>query len=164
MSDCPCGSGREFDACCGPIIAGTTPAPTAEALMRSRYTSYVKRAYAHLEHSLSPAQHADFSLEKTREWAEHAEFQSLAIVRTENGGPADTEGTVEFTARFTAGGKAHDHHEIAKFSRHEGRWVYDGMVETKGETMRRETPKIGRNDPCPCGSGKKFKKCCGAAA
>ena len=28
-------------------------------------------------------------------------------------------------------------------------------------TFRRETPKIGRNDPCPCGSGKKYKQCCG---
>jgi len=30
-------------------------------------------------------------------------------------------------------------------------------------TVQRETPKVGRNDPCPCGSGKKYKKCCGAA-
>jgi uncharacterized protein len=29
-------------------------------------------------------------------------------------------------------------------------------------TVQREAPKVGRNDPCPCGSGKKFKKCCGA--
>jgi preprotein translocase subunit SecA len=28
-------------------------------------------------------------------------------------------------------------------------------------TIRREAPKVGRNDPCPCGSGKKYKKCCG---
>ena len=34
----------------------------------------------------------------------------------------------------------------------------------KVETFRRETPKVGRNDPCPCGSGKKFKRCCGKAA
>jgi SEC-C motif domain protein len=164
MSDCPCGSGREFDACCGPIIAGTMPAPTAEALMRSRYTAYVKRAYAHLEASLSAEQRKDFSLEQTREWAEHAEFQGLSILRTEQGGPDDAEGVVEFSASFRATEKTHDHHETARFIREEGRWVYAGMVETKGQTVRRETPKIGRNDPCPCGSGKKYKKCCGVAA
>src|SRR5690606_8558790 len=57
---CACGSGLEFDACCGPILAGA-PAPTAEALMRSRYTAYVKRNYKHLEESLSAEQRADFS-------------------------------------------------------------------------------------------------------
>ncbi|HMU16960.1 MAG TPA: SEC-C metal-binding domain-containing protein, partial [Thauera aminoaromatica] len=35
---CPCGSGRAFGACCGPVLAGERPAPTAAALMRSRYT------------------------------------------------------------------------------------------------------------------------------
>jgi preprotein translocase subunit SecA len=30
----------------------------------------------------------------------------------------------------------------------------------KPETVRRQTPKVGRNDPCPCGSGKKYKNCC----
>ena len=37
-------------------------------------------------------------------------------------------------------------------------------IKTKRDsgTYRRESPKIGRNDPCPCGSGKKYKKCCGA--
>ena len=31
---------------------------------------------------------------------------------------------------------------------------------SKPDTFRRDTPKIGRNEPCPCGSGRKFKKCC----
>jgi uncharacterized protein YecA (UPF0149 family) len=34
--------------------------------------------------------------------------------------------------------------------------------EAAAGTFRRDNPKVGRNDPCPCGSGKKFKKCCGA--
>ena len=36
-----------------------------------------------------------------------------------------------------------------------------GLFPQKVETKRRDAPKIGRNDPCPCGSGKKYKKCCG---
>jgi len=38
------------------------------------------------------------------------------------------------------------------------------LFPEKVETFRREAPKVGRNDPCPCGSGRKYKKCCGKAA
>jgi preprotein translocase subunit SecA len=38
------------------------------------------------------------------------------------------------------------------------------LLPQKVETFRREAPKVGRNDPCSCGSGKKYKKCCGKAA
>jgi SEC-C motif-containing protein len=163
MSDCPCGSGSVYELCCGSIIAGA-PAATAEALMRSRYTAHVKRAYDYLERSLSAEQRQDFSLDDAKRWAEGSEWLGLAISRTEKGGPDDTEGVVEFCARFRSAGKDYEHVETALFGREEGKWVYSGSVEPKGQTVRRETPKVGRNDPCPCGSGKKFKKCCGAAA
>jgi SEC-C motif domain protein len=163
MSLCPCGSNLEFEACCGPIIAGA-PAPTAEALMRSRYTAYAKHAYEHLEKSLSEAQRKDFDPADAKRWAETSEWLGLTIHQVEKGGAADNEGMVHFTARFKTEGKEHDHNEAAVFTREEGRWVYAGMLQTKGQTIRRETPKVGRNDPCPCGSGKKYKKCCGAKA
>ena len=132
--------------------------------MRSRYTAHVKHAYDHLERSLSAEQRKDFSLDDAKRWAESSEWLGLAISRTEQGGPDDNEGLVEFSARFRAAGQEHVHVETALFGREEGRWVYTGAVPPKGQTVRRETPKIGRNDPCPCGSGKKYKKCCGAAA
>jgi len=162
MSNCPCGSGLAFDACCGPIIAGA-PAATAEALMRSRYSAFVQRAYTHLANSLSAEQRKDFSAEDTKRWAENSEWIGLTIHRTELGGPADTNGLVEFTAQFKTEGQKHEHHEVALFEREDGRWVYAGTADGRGKTVQRETPKIGRNDPCPCGSGKKYKKCCGAA-
>ena len=162
MADCPCGSGIPYEACCGPIIAGA-PAPTAEALMRSRYTAYVRRAYDHLERSLSVAQRKDFALADARQWAENSEWLGLTIQRTEKGGPDDREGLVAFSARFRADGQEREHLEAALFGREEGRWVYTGALQPQGQPFRRETPKVGRNDPCPCGSGKKYKKCCGAA-
>ncbi len=164
MSDCPCGSGLAYEACCGPVIAGTQPAATAEALMRSRYSAYVQREYEHLRVTLSEAERQDFAVEQAKSWAESSDWLGLKIVRTELGGPNDHEGVVEFTARFRSGGKEHDHHETARFAREDGKWVYAGQMEEKVETFRREAPKVGRNDPCPCGSGKKYKKCCGAAA
>ena len=161
MSLCPCGSNLEFEACCGPIIAGA-PAPTAEALMRSRYSAFVQRDYVHLERSLSAAQREDFDPADAKRWAENSEWLGLTIHQTEKGGKDDTEGMVHFTAKFRTEDKEHDHTEAAVFTREEGKWVYAGQLQTKGQTIRRETPKVGRNDPCPCGSGKKFKKCCGA--
>jgi SEC-C motif-containing protein len=69
---------------------------------------------------------------------------------------------VEFIARYVEKGQTVNHHEIAQFRREEGFWYfYDGQAP-KPRTIKRETPKVGRNAPCPCGSGKKFKKCCGA--
>jgi SEC-C motif-containing protein len=163
MSDCPCGSGRAYENCCGPIIAGA-PAPTAEALMRSRYSAYVRHAYDHLERSLSAEQRKDFAADDAKRWSESSEWTGLTILRTEAGGAADREGLVEFSARFRVEGKDHEHLETALFTRENDLWVYAGQAPVHGTTVRRESPKIGRNDPCPCGSGKKYKKCCGAAA
>ena len=69
----------------------------------------------------------------------------------------------EFLARFrTKDGQAHVHHERSLFVKDKGRWLFkEGHTPGPG-TMRRTAPKVGRNDPCACGSGKKFKKCCGA--
>jgi SEC-C motif-containing protein len=161
MSNCPCGSGLSLEACCGPILAGA-PAPTAEALMRSRYSAYVVHNYEHLERSLCAEQRKDYSAEEAKRWAESSEWLGLTIIRTEKGGKDDNEGLVEFSAKFRSEGKEHEHLETAIFGREEGKWVYAGQVAPKGQTVRREEPKVGRNDPCPCGSGKKFKKCCGA--
>ena len=132
--------------------------------MRSRYTAYATRAYAHLESSLTSEEQKGFSKEEAKKWAENSEWLGFTLLRTERGGPEDDEGIVEFSARFRADGKDHEHHEASRFIKEDGRWLYAGSVPAKAETYRREAPKIGRNDPCPCGSGKKFKKCCGAAA
>ena len=163
MSDCPCGSGCSFETCCEPIINGA-PAATAEALMRSRYTAYAKQAIDHLGRSLSADQRKDYVPEEAKRWAEKSEWLGLKILRTEKGAPTDSEGLVEFSARYRTDGTEQEHVETALFIREAGQWVYAGHEAPVGQTVRRETPKIGRNDPCPCGSGKKYKKCCGAAA
>ena len=129
--------------------------------MRSRYTAYVRHSFPYLGTSLSTEQRKDFSAENAQQWAESSEWLGLTIHQTEQGGAADATGVVEFSARFKSEGHAHEHREIAMFARENGRWVYAGQAAGPGTTVRREAPKIGRNDPCPCGSGKKFKKCCG---
>lgn len=160
MAECPCRSGREFDACCGPYLAGQ-PAPTPEALMRSRYSAFATGNIDYLEESLLPETRDDFEKEQARSWAENSEWTGLEIRRTENGRPEDEHGLVEFVAHYRMNGKDQVHHETSSFTKRDGRWYYvDGIMGT----LPRTSPKVGRNDPCPCGSGKKYKKCCGAAA
>ena len=160
MAQCPCGSGSDFDECCGPIIGGTA-APTAEALMRSRFTAFVHGDLDHIENTHAKEVRDDFNRSAAESTAKSVEWVSLEIRDTFDGREDDDTGTVEFAARFKKDGALQVHHERSNFRREEGRWVYvDGKMNPKGKPRRVE--KVGRNEPCPCGSGKKFKKCCGA--
>ncbi|MCB1865930.1 MAG: SEC-C domain-containing protein [Chromatiales bacterium] len=157
---CPCGSGKTFDACCGPILAGGQAA-TPEALMRARYTAYVRMQLAFLGDSLHPEHRDDYDPDATRRWAEQAEWLGLEVIGSQLRG--DDDGMVEFIARYREKGVPRKYHERAVFKRSDGRWYFvDGRMVSP-PTVTRETPKVGRNDPCPCGSGKKYKKCCGQA-
>lgn len=158
---CPCGSGLTLEACCGPIIAGDRSAATAEALMRARYTAYTQAAVDFLLSSLHPDHRDEHDEEGVREWAENSAWHGLDIVRTEGGGEADDVGLVEFACEYTYKDEDHQHAELARFARHEGAWYFVDGAPVKTPPYVREEPKVGRNDPCPCGSGKKHKKCCG---
>ena len=160
MKGCPCGSGNSFNECCGPIVRGA-PAATAEALMRSRYTAFVLGTFDHLERSLAPESRAQFSRAAAESMFKGVDWLGLEVRRVTGGGAEDQTGTVEFVARFRDGGHEQGHHELASFRRDSEHWVYvDGKLPPKGPP--RQVIKVGRNDLCPCGSGKKFKKCCGA--
>lgn len=159
---CPCGSNKSYEECCEPIIKGTKNAPTAEALMRSRYTAYVVHEIDYIAKSCKRSNDEnDIDMEETRKWSEESTWHGLTILNTEKGAESDEEGTVEFTASYTTRkGIRELHHEIAGFKKFDGKWLYvEGII--KPETVLREGRKIGRNEKCPCGSGKKYKQCCG---
>ena len=161
MSLCPCGSGRNLDECCGPIMAGAQKAPTAEALMRARYSAHVTGDYDFLDASVHPDIRDEADHEEMKKWSQSVTWDGLEIVSTVDGGEQDETGEVTFIARYSVNGIPQMLHERAYFQRVDGAWLYkDGDVQGH-ETYRREAPKVGRNDPCPCGSGKKYKKCCG---
>ena len=85
----------------------------------------------------------------------------LSVLSVDGGGPGETTGTVEFVATYRTGDDDIEHHERAEFRRDGDTWYFwDGRI-LGDAPIEREEPKVGRNDPCPCGSGKKFKKCCG---
>ena len=159
MTLCPCGSGKDLDDCCRPYIDGAS-APTAEALMRSRYTAFVLGELDHVERTHAPEAQGDFVRAELEQTAREVKWVGLEILRTSDGGEGDDTGTVEFAAKFQKDGATHVHHELSSFRRVDGAWAYvDG---TFGPVEQRRVVKVGRNDPCPCGSGKKYKKCCGA--
>ena len=158
---CPCKSGKTFGECCGPIIAGTAKAETAEALMRARYASYATGDVGFLKSSMIDESQADFDEASSKAWSAAATWHGLEIISTEKGGPSDDEGVVEFRALYTANNEFCNHHERSTFKKVNGEWRFVDGDFVRDKPIEREEPKIGRNDPCPCGSGKKYKKCCG---
>jgi SEC-C motif-containing protein len=161
MPACPCGSSREFEGCCGPLLDGSRPARTAEELLRSRYTAFTRNEIDYVERTTHPEGLEDFDKAAARRWATGSDWRGLEILAVEGGADDDDEGEIEFIARFAEDGKESEHHEIASFARHDGAWRFLDGRHPGVKTFVREAPKIGRNDPCPCGSGKKHKKCCG---
>ena len=162
MKNCPCGSGRPYSDCCEPVITGRAKAPTAEALMRSRYSAYVEHEVEYIVNTCVHRGKNDIDYKSTRDWSEQSEWLGLKIISVEKGGPSDTEGNVEFEAAYEREGLKDVHHEIAKFKRENTteEWLYDtGHVSP--HTVVRTSPKVGRNEPCPCGSGRKYKQCHG---
>ena len=160
MKDCPCGSGRSYPDCCLPYISGQASAPTAEALMRSRYSAYVEHEIDYIINTCADKGENNIDRKSTSDWSEKSTWLGLTIVSTEKGGALDTEGTVEFKAEYKRDNLIEIHHEIAQFKKTNGAWLYD-EGHLVPHTIIRDGPKIGRNDSCPCGSGKKYKHCCG---
>lgn len=160
MTTCPCGSGAEYSACCEPVITGVKPAETAEQLMRARYSAYVGAHMDFIFESTHPEHRQGYDHDGTRQWAEESEWLGLEIVGGHKGGAEDSVGEVEFIAHFKEkGGDARDHHENGQFKRKSGNWYFTEGSEVKPRPII--SNKIGRNDPCTCGSGNKYKKCCG---
>ncbi len=161
MKTCPCGSGQDFAECCEAIHLGKVKAETAETLMRARYSAYVTANVEFLGESLDEEGREAFDADSAREWAETAKWQSFEVLSVEGGSADDDEGLVEFRAVYEANGEVQEHHERSYFQKIEDKWCFiDGQVQGT-EPYVREGAKVGRNDPCPCGSGKKHKKCCG---
>jgi SEC-C motif domain protein len=159
---CPCTSGRSFADCCSPFLSGAAQPATAEALMRSRYCAYALNQIDYISATDHPTRRGDFDRGAATEWATKSQWHGLEVVATQGGGPADEQGVVEFVAKFSIGGKAQQHRERSTFARVDGRWYYvDGSAPAQ-KPFKNEAPALGRNDPCHCGSGKKFKKCHGS--
>lgn len=161
MFKCACGSGNRYGKCCEPYLKGTMKPSTAEALLRSRYTAFAKHNINYIIETISPGKRKDHDKEEIRKWSESSEWKGLEIVSVDGGSLHDSAAVIDFIAHYKMDNEEKEHHEVAQFKKQDGQWYFvDGRVKG-GEPVVRETPKIGRNDPCSCGSKKKYKKCCG---
>lgn len=147
---CACGSGKSADACCLPIMQGIQQAQTAEQLMRSRYTAYVMENSEYLLHSWHSSTRPQTLSLKPGE----VNWVGLTVGKIQAGQPGDRKGEVEFVASYEQAGQNRQVQENSCFIFEQNQWFY--LQESIGSAGK----KTGRNAPCPCGSGKKFKKCC----
>ncbi len=156
MRICPCGSGKTYEECCELLISGSKVADSAEQMMRSRYTAYSDKNIDYIIKTTHPEKAAELNPTELKSWANSTTWESLQIV------DASEEGIVEFIAYYREKDIVAKHHELAQFKKFEDNWYfYDSQFPKQG-TLVNTTPKVGRNDICPCGSGKKYKKCCGS--
>jgi SEC-C motif-containing protein len=150
---CPCGSQKRFEQCCQPRIEGIAPAPTPEALMRSRYTAFCRGSIDYLIATHHPSKRQASDRRTLQNSINSTEWLSLMVLNASPPTPTDSVGFVEFAA-FYKRGDFGQLHERSQFIKENGRWFY-----LQGQIL----PPIivHRNDPCWCGSRKKYKHCHG---
>lgn len=144
---CPCGSTKNFDECCQPYLMGVKKATTAEILMRSRYSAYTTANGRYLVDTTDKEMRFESDAELIVNHAQTITWVKLEIIQS-------SEEEVEFKAYYQSkeDDTFHLHHEKSNFTFENGEWFYHSGKLFKDE--------IQRNEPCPCGSGKKYKKCC----
>ena len=155
QQECPCGGG-EFSQCCGPIIDGSEPASTPERLMKARYSAYATGAIDFLRKSTHSKTRKQFDPEGAERWSRDSRWLGLTILGSDSS--LSNRAHVNFEARYEdKDGLNVIHRERSLFELEGDEWRF-----VSGGAIPLTSQKIGRNEPCPCGSGKKHKKCCGA--
>lgn len=164
-STCPCGSDSPFAACCGPVIDGSRTATTAEELLRSRYSAFVAGAIDWIIDSHHSDTVGEIDRDEVARWSGDSEWLGLTVRDVVDGAGSDDEGEVTFRARYRADGRVVDHDERAYFVRTDDGWKFHSVLAPHDDGPElvpvAAAATVGRNDPCPCGSGAKFKRCCG---
>ena len=135
---------------------------TAEELMRARYHAYETCDMEFIKESHDPDNTEGIDWAECEKWARESQWLGLEIISTTKGGEDDKDGIVEFKATYIENGKTIVHHERSYFIKKNGVWFYQKWLPITSTRINEN--KVGRNDPCPCGSGKKYKKCCGRNA
>lgn len=165
MSDlCPCGTKNPFDTCCGPYLLEQTLPQTPEQLMRSRYTAFTLANIPYIMKTMTDTALESFEPVGFKKWVTPLVWEGLEVLDAPAVANDDLFGEVEFIATYsTTDGESFEIHERSRFEKIGDKWYYvEGETPRSVETIYNNN-KIGRNEPCHCGSGRKFKKCCGVA-
>jgi len=184
MNKCYCGNELDFEKCCKPLLNGNRKALTAEELMRSRYSAFVVSDIKYIINTTHPKTRDTLDEDSIKSWSSKSTWEGLEIKSTSKGMENDSDGEVEFwegleikstskgmendsdgevefIAYYSTKEEKQEHHELAFFQKEKDIWYFKDGSSVTPEQYIRETPKTGRNEPCHCGSGKKYKKCCG---
>lgn len=124
--------------------------------MRSRYTAYATGRIAYIEATCAGPAARSFNRLDAEAWSRASTWLGLTVAGHERGGETDENGTVTFSFRLRQNGQMVEASETSLFRKIDGRWFYWDRQDPS------RPGRAGRNDPCPCGSGKKFKACHGA--
>ena len=147
---CPCQSSQPYANCCQPFHTGQRQPENAEQLMRSRYVAYALQQIDYLVRTTMPAQQPLLDVNSIARWSREAQWLGLTV-HQHIPRIGKHHAQVAFTARFAEHGSAHEHHELSTFVQINGVWYFiDPTVSL---------PSM--KSPCICGSGAKFKACCG---
>ena len=143
------------------FLSGAAHPTTAQELLHARYQAIVRGDIDYIIQTTHSKTHGDIVQAEVEEWSKNSKWLGLEIKKTAEGLEPDQKGEIIFRARFIADGKTQDHWEHSLFEKEDGQWRFVDAQNPKGAPVVRSEPKVGRNDPCTCGSGKKFKKCHG---
>lgn len=154
MVHCPCGSGLNYDACCGIYHHKFAKAANPETLMRSRYTAYTMGDMDYIKKTMYGKPLIGFDEKEATLWSKSVLWLGLQVLKTQQ--ESEHTGLVEFIAKYLDQDRVKSIHELSQFQLINDSWFY-----IDGKQFRVPNKEIGRNSPCPCGSNKKFKNCHG---
>jgi SEC-C motif-containing protein len=158
MQFCPCSPHKLYLDCCFRFISKQYKPSTPEELMRSRYTAYYFGLIDYIAETMKSRAADNFNLNAARDWANSVKWLGLTVIASSQD---VVTGTVEFKADYLAGNMQYTMHEVSEFRFENASWYYvDGTLKVDDSPSHDQGKKTGRNQPCPCGSQKKFKKCC----
>lgn len=162
-ANCPCDSGLTFAQCCEPFLKRKSKPATAEQLLRSRYSAFVVGDVDYIVDTHHSKTKKDVKRDEIAQWSKESTWKGMKVLEKEAGEASDDKGVLIFHAQYEQNGKHQDHMERSFFEKENGEWRFLDAHGIHQGTYVRAEPKVGRNDPCACGSGKKSKKCHGAA-
>jgi SEC-C motif-containing protein len=158
---CPCGSNNSFAQCCDLLISKNNSAQSPEQLMRSRYSAYATKHAEYIYKTYAKDSQVSQSIREIKEWAEQTKWLKLVIHSSSTFDTKHCEAilpTVRFSAFYQHQNQYYQLTEKSKFCLEQDQWRYvDGEI-----SQNNELAIPNRNEPCFCGSIKKFKRCCGA--
>lgn len=153
-SACPCGSEKQYNNCCLPLINLQTYAASPEALMRSRFSAYAKLNYQYVLNTYAKEARSKLTIAQLKSGNESTKWLKLEVLSAFSD---NNEGEVEFIAYYQIHKDFYCMHERSRFILEEGQWRYlNGDMLNKSGRIN-----ITRNQTCLCGSQLKYKRCCG---